>query len=43
MAVDSNAVSWVFYVIAGLVTAAMPALLWRFLRRLRAHAEHPEQ
>ncbi|MFV1364989.1 DUF2561 family protein, partial [Mycolicibacterium elephantis] len=34
MAVDSNAAAWVFYVLAGLVTAAMPVAPWYFLREL---------
>jgi hypothetical protein len=36
MAVDDNAVAWVFYVLAGLVTVAMPAIPWFYLRELRA-------
>jgi hypothetical protein len=36
MAVDHDAVAWVFYVLAGLVTAAMPAIPWFYLRQLRA-------
>ncbi len=32
MAVDSNAAAWVFYVLAGLVTVAMPAIPWFYLR-----------
>jgi len=36
MAVDHDAVAWVFYVIAGLVTVAMPAVPWLYLRQLRA-------
>jgi hypothetical protein len=35
MAVDSNAASWVFYVIAGLVTVGMAAIPWFYLRQLR--------
>ncbi|MGE2688733.1 DUF2561 family protein [Mycolicibacterium pulveris] len=34
MAVDSNVAAWVFYVLAGLVTAAMPVVPWYFLREL---------
>ncbi|KKW62185.1 hypothetical protein AAV95_23735 [Mycolicibacterium elephantis] len=34
MAVDSNVAAWVFYVLAGLVTAAMPVAPWYFLREL---------
>jgi hypothetical protein len=29
-------VAWVFYVIAGLVAVAMPAVPWLYLRQLRA-------
>lgn len=36
MAVDSDAVAWVFYGLAGLVTLAMPAVPWYYLRELRA-------
>ena len=36
MAVDSDAAAWVFYVLAGLVTLAMPAIPWFYLRELRA-------
>ena len=36
MAVDDNAAAWVFYVIAGIVTLAMPAMTWFYLRQLRA-------
>ena len=36
MAVDDNAVAWVLYVLAGLVTMAMPAIPWFYLRELRA-------
>ena len=36
MAVDSNAAAWVFYVLAGLVTVAMSAIPWVYLRQLRA-------
>ena len=39
MAVDSNAAAWVFYVLAGLVTVAMPAIPWVYLRQLRAMLE----
>jgi hypothetical protein len=39
MAVDSNAAAWVFYVLAGLVTVAMPAIPWFYLRQLRALLE----
>jgi hypothetical protein len=35
MAVDSNAAAWVFYVLAGLATVAMPAIPWFYLRQLR--------
>jgi hypothetical protein len=36
MAVEQDAVAWVFYVLAGLVTLAMPAIPLFYLRRLRA-------
>jgi hypothetical protein len=36
MAVDSGAAAWVFFVLAGLVTLAMPAVPWFYLRELRA-------
>jgi hypothetical protein len=36
MAIDHDAVSWVFYVLAGLVTVAMPGIPWFYLRELRA-------
>ena len=36
MAVDHDAVAWVFYVLAGLVTLAMPAITVLSLRQLRA-------
>jgi hypothetical protein len=36
MAVDNNAAAWVFYVLAGLVTVAMSAIPWLYLRQLRA-------
>jgi Protein of unknown function (DUF2561) len=39
MAVDDNAAAWVFYVLAGLVTVAMPAIPWVYLRQLRALLE----
>ena len=39
MAVDSNAAAWVFYVLAGIVTVAMPAIPWAYLRQLRAMLE----
>lgn len=35
MAVDNNAAGWVLYVLAGLVTVAMPAIPWLYLRQLR--------
>jgi hypothetical protein len=41
MAVDSNAASWVFYGLAALVTLAMPAIPWYFLRQLRELVETP--
>jgi hypothetical protein len=39
MAVDHNAVAWVFYVLAGLVTLGMPAIPWFYMRELRALLE----
>jgi hypothetical protein len=39
MAVDDNTAAWVFYVLAGLVTIAMPAIPWLYLRLLRALLE----
>jgi uncharacterized protein DUF2561 len=36
MAVDNNTAAWVFYVLAGLVTVAMSAIPWVYLRQLRA-------
>jgi hypothetical protein len=41
MAVDSNAASWVFYVLAGFVTLAMPAVPILYLRDLRALSDKP--
>jgi hypothetical protein len=39
MAVDNNAAAWVLYVLAGLVTVAMPAIPWLYLIQLRALLE----
>jgi hypothetical protein len=39
MAVDHDAVSWTFYVLAGIVTVGMPAIPVFFLRELRALQE----
>jgi hypothetical protein len=39
MAVDHNTAAWVFYVLAGLVTVAMPGIPWFYLRELRALLE----
>jgi Protein of unknown function (DUF2561) len=39
MAVDNNAAAWVLYVLAGLVTVAMPAIPLLYLRQLRALLE----
>lgn len=36
MAVDSNVAAWVFYVLTALVTLAMPAVPWFYLKDLRA-------
>ncbi len=41
MAVDSNAAAWVIFTLAGLVTLAMPAVPWFYLRELRALLETP--
>jgi len=35
MAVESDTASWVLYALAGLVTLAMPAIPWFYLRELR--------
>ncbi len=39
MAVDNNAAAWVLYVLAGIVTVAMPAIPWFYLRELCAMLE----
>jgi hypothetical protein len=39
MAVDHNTAAWVFYVLAGLVTVAMPGIPWFYLRQLRTLLE----
>jgi hypothetical protein len=39
MAVNHDAVAWVFYVLAGLATLGMPAIPWFYLRQLRALLE----
>jgi hypothetical protein len=39
MAVDSKAAAWVFFVLAGLVAVAMPAIPLLYLRQLRALVE----
>jgi hypothetical protein len=36
MAVDNSTAAWVLYVLAGLITLAMPAVPYYFLRELRA-------
>lgn len=36
MAINHDAVSWVFYGLAGVITVAMPAIPWFYLRELRA-------
>ena len=41
MAVDSTVAAWVFYVLAALVTVAMPAVPWFYLKELRAQAGQP--
>jgi hypothetical protein len=35
MAVESDTASWVFFALSGLVTLAMPAIPWFYLRELR--------
>jgi len=39
MAVDHNAAAWALYAIAGVLTVAMPAIPWFYLRQLRALLE----
>jgi hypothetical protein len=39
MAVDTDVAAWVTYGVAGVVTVAMAAIPWYFLRELRAHTE----
>jgi Protein of unknown function (DUF2561) len=41
MAVNSDVVAWVFYGLAGLITLAMVAVPWFYLRELRAVLEGP--
>jgi hypothetical protein len=41
MAVDSDVAAWVFYVLAGLVTLAMPVVPLFYLRELRAQLDKP--
>lgn len=41
MAVDSTVAAWVFYALAALVTVAMPAVPWFYLKELRAQADQP--
>jgi hypothetical protein len=41
MAVDSNVAAWVFFGLAGLLTLAMPAVPWFYLRELRAVLDKP--
>ncbi|MEO3759078.1 DUF2561 family protein [Mycobacterium sp. B14F4] len=41
MAVDSTVAGWVFYVLAALVTLAMPAIPWFYLKELRAQLDQP--
>jgi hypothetical protein len=36
LAVESDTAAWVFFVLSGLVTLAMPAIPWFYLRELRA-------
>jgi hypothetical protein len=36
MAIESDTVAWVLFVLSGLVTLAMPAIPWFYLRELRA-------
>jgi hypothetical protein len=35
MAVESDTAAWVFFALGGLVTVAMPAIPWFYLRELR--------
>jgi hypothetical protein len=35
MAIDSSVAAWAFFVLTGLVTLAMPAIPWFYLRELR--------
>ena len=39
MAVDHNAAAWALYAIAGVLTVAMPAIPWFYLRQLRTLLE----
>ena len=41
MAVDTDAVAWVFLVLAGLITVGMPAVPWFYLRELRTLLPEP--
>ncbi|ULE32097.1 DUF2561 family protein [Mycobacterium sp. IDR2000157661] len=41
MAVDSTVVAWVCYALAALVTLAMPAVPWFYLKELRAQLDQP--
>ncbi len=41
MAVDSNGPAWTLYGLAGLVTLAMPAIPWFYLRELRGVQDAP--
>ncbi|HEX2214499.1 MAG TPA: DUF2561 family protein [Mycobacterium sp.] len=41
MAVDSDVAAWVFYVLTAVVTLAMPAVPWFYLKELRAQLNQP--
>lgn len=41
MAVDSTVAAWVFYILAALVTLALPAVPWFYLKELRALLDQP--
>ncbi|WP_099042654.1 DUF2561 family protein [Mycobacterium neglectum] len=40
MAVESDVAAWVLFALSGLITLAMPAIPWFYLRELRALLEH---
>jgi len=39
MAIEKDTAAWVLYVLAGIVTVAMPAAPWFYLRELRGLLE----